>query len=112
MGRTIQMSRWDVNNLGMVLKSIGDLTGAKECYERAIVIDEAINGPNHPEVATAVNNLGGVLQNLGDLRGAKECYERALAVFRQFLGEEHPRTKVVRGNLDGVLEEMREKALS
>jgi tetratricopeptide (TPR) repeat protein len=61
----------DVNNLGGVLKALGDLVGAKECCERAMGIDEAAYGPDHPKVAIDVNNLGSVLQNQGDLVGER-----------------------------------------
>ena len=88
-----------VNNLGSVLHDLGDLPGAKAHYERALTIDEAAYGPDHPQVATDVNNLGGVLRDLGDLAGARACLERALAIYRQFLGEDHPKTKLVRDNL-------------
>ncbi len=88
-----------VNNLGSVLRDLGDLAGARAHYERALGIDEAAYGPDHPEVAIRVNNLGFVLQDLGDLAGAKAHYERALAICRQFLGEDHPNTKLVKDNL-------------
>jgi tetratricopeptide (TPR) repeat protein len=92
-----------VNNLGSVLKDLGDLGGAKAAYERALRIDEKTFGPEHPSVATDVNNLGSVLQDLGDLGGAKAAYERALAIFRKFLGEDHPNTKTVRQSLELLL---------
>ena len=85
-----------MNNLGLVLQDLGDLAGAKAHFERTLGIDEAVYGPNHPQVAIRVNNLGGVLQALGDLAGARAHFERALAICRQFLGEDHPNTKLVR----------------
>ena len=60
-----------VNNLGMVLKDLGDLDGAGKAFERALTIDENAFGPDHPNVATDVNNLGMVLKDLGDLAGAR-----------------------------------------
>ena len=44
---------------------------AKKMYERALAIDEAALGPDHPNVATRLNNLGLVLKEQGDLAGAK-----------------------------------------
>jgi len=56
-----------VNNLGGVLEALGDLEGARRHFERALKIDEAVYGPNHPNVALYICNLGGVLEALGDL---------------------------------------------
>ena len=85
-----------MNNLGCVLQDLGDLAGAKAHYERALAIDEAAYGPNHPEVATDVNNLGFVLQDLGDLAGAKAHYERALAIDEAAYGPDHPQVAIRR----------------
>ena len=73
--------------------------GARAAFERALAIDEATYGPEHPKVATAVSNLGGVLQDKGDLDGAQAAYERALAILESFLGADHPSTQTVRRNL-------------
>jgi tetratricopeptide (TPR) repeat protein len=91
-----------VNNLGLVLQALGDLAGAKACYERALRIDEAAFGPDHPNVARDVNNLGGVLQALGDLAGAKACYERTLRILRSRLPPDHPYIRIVEENLQRV----------
>jgi tetratricopeptide (TPR) repeat protein len=82
-----------------VLQALGDLAGAKACYERALAIAEQIYGPQHPVVATMVNNLGGVLRDLGDLAGAKDCLERALAILKKNLPENHPKIKFIMNNL-------------
>ncbi len=63
-----------------MLQDLGDLAGAKAAFERALKIDEATYGPDHPNVAIDVNNLGSVLQDLGDLAGAQAAYERALKI--------------------------------
>ncbi len=60
-----------VNNLGGVMQAQGDLVGARAAYERALKIDEAAFGPDHPKVAIRVNNLGSVMQDQGDLVGAR-----------------------------------------
>jgi Tfp pilus assembly protein PilF len=79
-----------VNNLGGVLRALGDLAGARKSYERALEIDENVYGPDHPEVATDVNNLGLALQKMGDLESARENLERSLEISRHFLGENTP----------------------
>jgi tetratricopeptide (TPR) repeat protein len=97
----LRLSR-GLNILGRVLQDLGDLAGAKACYERALGIWERALGPEHPQVATAVNNLGRVLQDMGDLAGAKGCYERALRIFRQRLPPGHPDIRIVEENLRRV----------
>ena len=67
-----------------MLRALGDLASARAALERALAIDEAVYGPEHPEVATAVNNLGGVLYAQGDLAGARASFERALAIWEAF----------------------------
>jgi tetratricopeptide (TPR) repeat protein len=88
-----------VNNLGGVLRDLGDLTGARAAFERALKIDEAAFGPDHPKVARDVNNLGRVLRDLGDLAGARAAYERALKIFEKSLPPNHPNIQTVRDNL-------------
>jgi hypothetical protein len=47
----------DRNNLGLLLRELGDLDGAKTQLERALAIDEAALGPDHPRVAAVAANL-------------------------------------------------------
>ena len=88
-----------MNNLGGVLQAMGDLEGARAHLERALAINEAAYGPDHPNVAIRVNNLGGVLRDMGDFEGARAHYQRALRIFQQFLGDDHPNTVTVRNHL-------------
>jgi tetratricopeptide (TPR) repeat protein len=85
-----------------VLRDLGDLTGVRASFKRALAIDKAAYGPNHPDVARDVNNLGLVLQDLGDLAGARAAYERALRILEKSLPPDHPNIRTVRGNLEGL----------
>ncbi len=96
----------DVNNVGSVLRDLGDLIGAKACYERALKIDEVINGPDHPMVATTINNLGLVLRDLGDLAGARAAFERALKIDEAAYGPDHPKVAIRVNNLGVVLRDL------
>jgi tetratricopeptide (TPR) repeat protein len=96
------------NNLGYHLKMIADYPAARAAYERALRIDEAVFGPDHPAVATDVNNLGGVLKALGELPAARAAYERALAIWVKVYGEEHPQVATAHNNLGGVLKDLGE----
>jgi tetratricopeptide (TPR) repeat protein len=94
------------NELGYHLRMIADLAGARAAFERALAIDEAAFGPDHPTVATFVSNLGGVLLELGDLAGARAACERALAIGQVALGPDHPTVATIVSNLGGVLQDL------
>ncbi len=46
-----------VNNLGLVLRALGDLKGAKEHFARALSILRKSLGETHQSTATVRNNL-------------------------------------------------------
>jgi len=94
------------NNLGLVLKVLGDLKGAHANYERALKIGEAAYGLDHPQVAIYINNLGVVLQELGDLAGARANFERALKIDETVYGPNHPKVAIRVNNLGDVLHEL------
>ena len=93
------------NNYGYYLKMIADYSGARAAYERAMKIDVATFGINHPDVAIDVNNLGSVLQDLGDLAGARVAYEHALKIWEANLGIDHPQVATGINNLGMVMKE-------
>ncbi|MCB9112485.1 MAG: tetratricopeptide repeat protein [Anaerolineales bacterium] len=82
------------NEIGYHVKYLADYIGAKAAYERALKIDEAAFGPDHPKVAIRVNNLGSVLQALGDHAGAKAAFERALKIDEAVFGPDHPNVAI------------------
>ena len=57
----------DGNNLGVVLRALGDLAGAKKSYERALVINEKSLPPDQPHIRIAKKNL----KILEDAQGSK-----------------------------------------
>jgi tetratricopeptide (TPR) repeat protein len=93
-------------NLGNYLWKIADYSGAKTFDERALKIEEASFGPDHPQVATIVNNLGLVLKALGDFSGAKTYYERALKIDEASFGPDHPNVAIRVNNLGSVLQDL------
>ena len=97
---------WLWNNLGHHLADVAEYEGAKAAYERALAIDEAAFGPDHPNVAIRVNNLGWVLQNLGDYAEARVAYKRALAINEATLGTDHPDVATTVSNLGLVLKDL------
>ena len=57
---------------------------------RALAIDEASFGPDHPNVATSLNNLAALLQATNRLSEAEPLYRRALAIDEASFGPDHP----------------------
>ncbi len=93
-------------NYGFHLKMIADYSGARTAFERALKIDEATLGPDHPNVAIHVNNLGVVVQAMGDLPGARTAYERALKIDEATFGPDHPNVAIDVNNLGSVMQDM------
>lgn len=79
-----------LNSLSNVLRDQGDRAGARERFERALAIREAVLEPNHPRVVTVLNNLGvvlhehaDVLRNQGELEQAQHTLQQALRCYRR-----------------------------
>jgi tetratricopeptide (TPR) repeat protein len=73
---------WLLDRAGTYLRVHGRPNDARPPLERALAIDEAAHGPDHPRVATTLNNLAGALRDLGHPEQAQPLYERALAIRR------------------------------
>ena len=73
---------WLLDRAGTYLQVQRPAWRARPLLERALAIDEAVHGPDHPTVATRLNNLALVLQDLGQPGGAQPLLERALAIDR------------------------------
>jgi Tfp pilus assembly protein PilF len=95
-----------LNNVGLYLRSSVRIIEAKALLTRALAINEAVLGPDHPNVAAVCNNLGRLLQDLGDRAAARTHFERALAINEAARGPDHPQVAVIRNNLGGVLLEL------
>ncbi len=59
MVRTTRRSPRPTTTWAVCCGTKGNLAGARVAFQRALAIDEAAYGPDHPAVATDVNNLGG-----------------------------------------------------
>ena len=94
------------NQVGLYLLSRGEFTAARERLERALRVEEAASGPDHPEVAHILSNLGIVLNELGDLPAARQQLERALTIQEAAYGPDHPRVAVTLVNLGIVMREL------
>jgi tetratricopeptide (TPR) repeat protein len=95
-----------LNNAGVYLFGRAEFIQASVLFERALAIDEARLGPNHPNIAFRLNSLGLVQQELGDHTRAKAYYERALTISESSLGPDHPNMAIYLNNLGGVLKDL------
>jgi tetratricopeptide (TPR) repeat protein len=86
-----------------VLQERGDLDGAQAAFERALRIDEAARGADHPDIACDVNNLGSVLRARCDLDGAQAAFERPLRIDEAAYDADHPSVACDVNNLGSVL---------
>jgi hypothetical protein len=76
-----------VNNLGWVLWEMGDLSGAKACFEGALAIGVTGRGTNDPTVATYSENLNLLLQDIGGAEVAQLCSEENSTAYGDAPGE-------------------------
>ena len=64
--------------LGEVYRKKSKLDLAKDCFQRALEIQENQSGPNHVDVAKPYNNLSIVYRERDELDLAKICLQRPL----------------------------------
>ena len=69
-----------LNSVAFAYDEIGRYAEARAMAEKAVAIQLAELGPNHPEVAVCYNNLGNIASDEGDLARASDYYHRALAI--------------------------------
>jgi hypothetical protein len=88
-----------------LLQDTNRLGEAEPLMRRALAIDEAGLGSDHPEVAIRLNNLAQLLQATNRLGEAEPLMRRALAIDEASLGPHHPRVAVRLNNLARLLED-------
>ncbi len=81
---------WGDSDLAQLLKDTNQLSEAGPLMRRALAIDEASYGPDHPEVATDLNNLALLLRATNRLSEAEPLMRRALAIDEASYGRDHP----------------------
>ncbi len=79
-----------LRNLGVYLSESGRLGAARTMFQRALVIDEAVSGPDDVEATKDLDNLAAVQLKLGELRDARVTIERSLQIFEAVYGPDHP----------------------
>ncbi len=89
-----------LNDLGVLLHTLGETDQAITFYNQALAIDLKVLGDQHPNVAIRYNNLGSAWQGKGDVEQAITFFKKALPILQSKLGDDHPNTKTVRDNIE------------
>ena len=96
---------WASNELAQLLKRTNRLGEAEPLMWRALEIDEAAFGEQHPNVATRLNNLAILLQDTNRIEEAEPLMRRALEIDVAALGKQHPNVAIDLNNLAQMLKD-------
>ena len=94
------------HNLGSTCRRLARYADAAEYDHKALAINEARLGTDHPDTAATYNNLALVYQDMGDLPRALEYHEKALTIREAKLGKDHPDTATTYNNLGALYYKM------
>jgi tetratricopeptide (TPR) repeat protein len=92
-----------LNDLGGLLAEKARYAEAEPLMRRALAIDEASYGSEHPKVAIGLNNLAMLLRDTNRLGEAEPLMRRALAIDEASYGSEHPNVAIRLNNLAMLL---------
>ncbi|QTF93775.1 tetratricopeptide repeat protein, partial [Halomonas sp. BM-2019] len=92
------------NENGVLLLGKALYAEAEPLMRRALAIDEASLGADHPTVAIRLNNLASLLQATNRLAEAEPLMRRALAIDEASLGADHPTVAIDLNNLAQLLQ--------
>jgi tetratricopeptide (TPR) repeat protein len=93
------------NQIGLLMSEKAAYSDAEPLKRRALAIDEARYGPDHPKVARDLNNLAALLQATNRLEEAEPLMRRALAIDEARYGSDHPRVATDLNNLAQLLQD-------
>lgn len=79
-----------LGTLSGILLAQGDLAGAEAAQRRAIAVQEASIGPDHPETATGRIGLGDILLMQGRAAEAEPELRRGIAALESAIGADNP----------------------
>jgi tetratricopeptide (TPR) repeat protein len=105
-GNGVQNRSLLLNQTALNYASRAAYVEAEPLYRRALAVDEASYGPDHPEVARGLGNLAQLLRATNRPGEAEPLMRRALAIFEQFersTGHRHPRYETVAGCLAALV---------
>ena len=78
---------------------LGEVSAARLLFDRALTIQLASFGAEHPNTGLAMANLASAVRQEGDIARARALLEQAENIFVGRLGEHDPATQVVRATL-------------
>jgi len=86
------------NNLGDMLRALGDPAAAEAQFRTALKIRQTTLGPDHARTLTTRHNLATLFAERGDRSRAEKIWRDVLDRLRNTLGSEHPRVaRVLQG---------------
>ena len=98
-----QRLTWLLGCLSLLLKIKSLFDQAEPHIRRALMIEEASYGPEHPKVASRLNNLASLLNDTNRLAEAEALMRRALKIDEASHGPEHPKVAIRLNNLAMLL---------
>ena len=93
-----------MSQVGVLLLTKADLCEAEPLMRRALRIDEANYGKDHPDVAIDLNNLAVLLQATNRPAEAEPLMRRSLRIDEESYGQDHPRVAIDLNNLASLLQ--------
>jgi tetratricopeptide (TPR) repeat protein len=87
------------NNLGGVLRKLGQLEEALSLCHDALHIRQRLLRAAHPDCIATLNNVASITMMLGDQEEADRLFEEALGLNREAVGENHPSTASIIANM-------------
>lgn len=78
------------NALGRVYSSAQEVGKARDAYQQAVELAEALYGADAPQVAGRLNNLAFAERRLGETLKARAHYRRAIELLERAYGPDHP----------------------
>ena len=94
----VESLSYAIGELGALQYIFARFADAEPLMRRALEIDEASFGKEHPSVAIDLNNLAQLLQATNRLDEAEPLMRRALEIFEVSLGPDHLNTQTVANN--------------
>ena len=92
------------NDLGLLLTDTNRFKEAEPLLRRALEIETAAFGENHPNVGAGLNNLATLLQATNRLDQAEPLMRRALRIYEAASGNHHPDVAIGLNNLATLLQ--------